>query len=67
MCGAKVHARQQAVTSQAGVMTCGVRGASHSVLRCLAVPLQVGDLITNAKVTDGLEYLQEPKGAASTA
>lgn len=55
------------MTSQAGVMKCGVRDASQSMLRCLAVPLQVGDLITNAKVTDGLEYLQEPKGAASTA
>ena len=61
-----MHARQQAMNSQAGVNR-GVRGASHLVLRCLAVPLQVGDLITNAKVTDGLEYLQEPKGAASTA
>lgn len=29
--------------------------------------LQVGDLITSAKVTDGLDYLVEPKGGPSTA
>ncbi|CAL5222330.1 g4676 [Coccomyxa viridis] len=33
----------------------------------LLTQLQVGDLITDAKVTDGLEYLVEPKGAPSTA
>ena len=33
----------------------------------VAERLQVGDVVTSAKVTDGLEYLVEPKGGPSTA